>query len=85
MPHTFKLDTPSDLTATLERLKDKLSAAGGKLTGDEKEGHISVKGVEGLYKVCTDAINITITKKPISTFPNTLIERQIRSIFQEIS
>ena len=84
MSHTFKLDKPGNITATFERLKQKLSTIGGKLTGNEEEGTILVEGVEGRYVVESDVIKITITRKPASIIPNRLIENQIRSIFQEI-
>jgi len=84
MPHTFELEKPSDISATFERLKKKLSAIGGNLTGNEKEGFISIEGVEGNYKVEPYSIIVTITKKPAAIIPNKLIEKQIKEIFRRI-
>jgi len=84
MPHTFYLDKPGDVLATFEKLKSKLAATGGKLTGNEKEGFISADGVEGNYTVEADTIKITVTKKPLPLIPNALVEKQIRGIFQEL-
>ena len=61
MPYTFYLDKPGDMLATFEKLKSKLAATGGKLTGNEKEGFISADGVEGNYTVEADTIKITVT------------------------
>jgi len=85
MLFSFELDKPGDIIATFERLKHKLTATGGQLTGNEKEGLISAVGVKGEYVVNTDTITITVTKKPSPVFPNKLIEKRIRAIFQEIS
>jgi len=84
MPHKFKLEKPSNIATTFKHLQQKLTAANGKLTGNEKEGTISVEGVEGQYTVMPNAIEITITKKPASIIPSKLIEKQIRKLFNEI-
>ncbi|MCL2572543.1 MAG: hypothetical protein FWE11_09085 [Defluviitaleaceae bacterium] len=85
MPFSFLLDKPRNISATFEKLKQQLSAFGGKLTGDEKEGFISLQGVEGNYVVGTDSVKITVTKKPLSILPNKVVENQIRAIFHSIA
>jgi len=84
MPHVFALPRPNDTIAVFEKLKDKLAATGGKLTGNESEGTISVNGTQGRYVVEPDAIQITVTKKPSSLIPNKLVEKEIRAVFREI-
>ncbi|MCL2404871.1 MAG: hypothetical protein FWC92_04905 [Defluviitaleaceae bacterium] len=85
MPFTFILEKPSNINASFERLKTKLSAMGGRLTGNEKTGYITINGAEGQYNVEPEHIKVTITKKPAPIIPNVLIEKQVRSIFTEIS
>ena len=85
MLFTFKLEKPDNIKLTLERLKAKLAATGGKLSGNEKEGTISAGGAEGKYIVEDHAIRIVVTKKPLAIIPNRLIEKEIRDIFREIS
>jgi len=85
MAYTFNLTKPDNIKLTLERLKTRLAATKGKLTGDEEEGTISAEGFEGKYMVEADTIEITITKKPLSMLPNKLLEKQIRGIFKEIA
>jgi len=85
MLFSFELNKPDNVKAIFEKLKHKLASTGGKLTGNEKEGTISAAGIEGGYTVGTDAIKITVTKKPSSIIPNKLIENRIRAIFREIS
>ena len=84
MLFSFKLGKPDNMQVTFENLKHKIANTGGKLTGNDQEGTISVAGIEGKYTVDTDTIKITITKKPSSLFPNKVIENRIRAIFREL-
>jgi len=80
----LRLDKPDNISAAFERLKDKLAALGGTLTGNEREGSISIHGASGKYVVEADCITVEITKKPISIIPKKMIEKEIRSVFNQI-
>jgi len=81
----LKLDKPHNISATFERLRAKLATLGGILTGNEREGTISIHGASGKYTAEGDCIVVEITKKTLSIIPKKLIEKEIRAVFDEIS
>jgi len=85
VPFSFNIERPKDIKATFKKLKERIEKENGSLSGDGEKGTISSDGVEGTYIVKTDFVEITIHKKPLPFIPNSLVEKEIRGIFSEIS
>jgi len=64
MAFSFDIKKPDNLQEVLFFVSQDIKSGGGTLKGDVNSGEISIKGVEGTYKVEDDLIKITITKKP---------------------
>ena len=82
---SFSIAKPQNMQATLENLKQKATAHGGSVDGDETSGIIKQSGVEGRYTVNENAIEIVVLKKPSVLLPNRVIESEIRKIFREVA
>ena len=85
MSFSFRIENPKNISAALKRLGDRLGQHNGKLSGDDVKGYITLNGFEGNYAVGSQAIELTVYKKPLPFIPNAMIENEIRKIFQEIS
>ena len=81
MPFSFNVERPKDIAASFAKIKERVAKHGGRMSGDETSGIISVLGVKGNYDVSDKDIKITITKK--SLIPRAMIEREVRNIFRD--
>ena len=70
MAFSFEIKKPDNLQEVLFQVEGDIKKEGGTLRGDVNSGTISLKGVEGSYKVEGDLIKITITKKPFVVTEN---------------
>ena len=64
MAFTFSVDKPGDIQATFRKIKEAVETHGGAIIGDENSGDIKIRGVEGKYIFGTEAIELTVYKKP---------------------
>ena len=80
----FDVPIPTDLAATLARVRAIICREGGQFTGDETAGRFCgnspIGAIEGRYTVQGAAIRITITNKPMLA-PCGTIEARIRNYF----
>jgi len=82
MPIVFQLEKPNNIPETLRKLKARLAKEGGTISGNEVKGIIEYSGVEGIYIVKQNCIEVGITKCPL--LHRLVVERYIRNIFGEI-
>jgi len=82
MPIVFQLEKPTNMLETLQKLEIKLAKEGGSISGNEVKGVIEYSGVEGIYIVKNDSIEIGVIKCPLIHRP--FVEKYIRSIFKEV-
>ena len=62
---TIKVSRPSNIEAVFARAKSDAEKHGITWSGDINQGQGSGFGFEGMYRVDTDNITITILKRPL--------------------
>jgi len=82
-PFSFKIERPKDIETTFKKLKERIEKENGSLSGDNEKGSISSSGVEGMYIVKPDSIEITILKNPYKL--DLAVEIYIKNKFKKIS
>jgi len=82
MAFSFEIKKPDNLQEVLFQVERDINSEGGTLKGDLNSGKISIKGVEGSYKVEGDVIKITITKKPF-IYPESTVKSEIVKYFEK--
>ena len=80
MAFSFEIAKPADIKKAVVTTRQKIISSGGTFSGDEKSGEFSGRGVEGNYKAGSDAILITITKKP-AFYPVAAVKSAIADYF----
>jgi len=80
--HTFSIILKQDPDIVIAYIKKEIESNSGQFKGDCSSGTFSGKGIEGLYYVGDNIINITLVKKPFY-IPVSLIEKEIRRYFPE--
>lgn len=80
--HTFSIILKQDPVTTISYIKNEIESNFGQFEGDCYSGTFSGKGIEGLYCVEDNIINITLVKNPFY-IPVSLIEKEIRKYFPE--
>ncbi len=80
MSKSFEVPLRGTADEVIAQAREAAQQHGVLLTGDERTGHFSGGGVEGVYAITDDRLAITILKKPFIV-PWTLIESQIRNFF----
>ena len=78
--HSFSIEKPRNISATLAQVSLLIQDSGGSFNGDNKDGRFSGSGVEGKYTV-GERIKITILNKPFF-YPNSAVEQRIRDYFR---
>ena len=83
MAHSFTAQFNGDLTALLQKVKDKVTSGGGSFTGDTTGGSFSGNTPLGKvvlnYKVSAgNTLQFTVAEKPFLA-PNSTIESTVRS------
>ena len=78
--HSFSIEKPQNINATLIQVSGFIRSSGGSFKGDDKSGWFSGSNVEGKY-VVSDRIRITILNKPFY-YPNGAVEDKIRDYFR---
>jgi hypothetical protein len=76
---TFEFDKPSNITQSIQSVKDGIEKKGGYFSGNELNGNFRASGIAGQYNI-TERVSVSIIEKPF-VFTNTFIEREIKNYF----
>lgn len=59
--YKFSIKKPRDVKKAIEKARSKVKGHGGTFSGNEEQGRLSVKGIEGRYRV-SELVIVTIIK-----------------------